>query len=249
MLRYLESGSGTPVVLIHGNFACKEWWREVLQDPPEGARLLAPDLPGFGESPAPEDFVPSIPTYAQALRDFLREKGIDDAILVGHSLGGAVAMEAAGPTTLGLVLLNSAPPSGLQTPEAYYPILESYRHNLEGLAQALAAMAPTRRPPWFLELVERAQRMHPAHFQGNARALAAWRLEQPYRGPVLVVYGALDPLVTRAMAEATAAFFPRGRLLVLEGVGHSANLENPGMLKGVLETFLKEVQGEVQGGG
>ncbi|WP_114312525.1 alpha/beta fold hydrolase [Thermus caldifontis] len=249
MLSYLEGGAGTPVVLVHGNFASKEWWRELLQEPPKGAWLLAPDLPGFGESPAPEDFIPSIPAYAAALRAFLQEKGLEDAILVGHSLGGAVAMEATSEKTRGLVLINSAPPSGLKTPEAYYPILESYRYNREALAQALAAMAPTRRPPWFSELVERAQRMHPTHFQGNARALAEWRLERVYPGPVLVVHGAMDSLVTRAMAEETAAFFPRGKLLGLENIGHSVNLENPGLLKGILEDFLKEVHGEVPGGG
>lgn len=241
MLSHLESGKGVPVVLVHGNFACKEWWRELLEDPLEGAWLLAPDLPGFGESPAPEGFSPSIPAYAEALRAFLREKGAEGAILVGHSLGGAVVMEAATEGTRGLLLVNPAPPSGLETPEAYYPILESYRENREALSQALAAMAPTRRPPWFPELVAKAQGMHPAHFQGNARALAAWRLGRPYPGPVLVVYGALDPLVTRGMAEATAAFFPRGRLRVLEGVGHSVNLENPGLFREILGEFLKEV--------
>jgi pimeloyl-ACP methyl ester carboxylesterase len=209
--------------------------------PPDGARLLAPDLPGFGETPAPEGFVPSIPAYAEALRGFLREMGVEEAVLVGHSLGGAVVMEAATEKTRGLVLLNSAPPSGLETPEAYYPILESYRYNREALAQALAAMAPTHRPPWFPELVDCAQRMHPAHYQGNARALAAWRASRAYPGPVLVLYGTLDPIVTRAMAEETKAFFPKGRLMVLEGVGHSLNLEDPARLKAILEDFLKEV--------
>ncbi|RTI00409.1 alpha/beta hydrolase [Thermus scotoductus] len=243
MLSYLEGGKGLPVVLVHGNFACKAWWRGLLEEPPPGARLLAPDLPGFGESPLPPGFVPSIPAYAEALRAFLKEHQAEEAILVGHSLGGAVAMEAATAQTRGLVLLNSAPPSGLQTPEAYYPILESFRHNREALAQALAGMAPTHRPPWFGELVEKAQGMHPGHFSGNARALAAWRLTRAYPGPVLVIYGALDPLVTRAMAEETAALFPKGRLLVLEGVGHSLNLEDPKRLSGILEAFLKEVGG------
>ena len=154
MLRYLEAGSGTPVVLVHGNFACKEWWRVLLEDPPKGARLLAPDLPGFGKSPAPEGFTPSIPAYAQALRDSLQAVGAEEAILVGHSLGGAVAMEAADKRTKGLVLLNSAPPSGLLTPEAYYPVLESYRQDRKALERALEAMAPTQRPPWFPELVD-----------------------------------------------------------------------------------------------
>jgi pimeloyl-ACP methyl ester carboxylesterase len=58
---------------------------------------------------------------------------------------------------------------------------------------------------------------------------------------VLVLYGTLDPIVTRAMAEETKAFFPEGRLMVLEGVGHSLNLEDPARLKAILEGFLKEV--------
>ncbi len=241
MLSYLESGQGTPVVLIHGNFACKEWWREVLDPPLPGVRFLAPDLPGFGETPAPQGFAPSIPLFAQALRAFQEALGLEEALLVGHSLGGAVAMEAATPKTKGLILLNSAPPSGLKTPEAYYPILESYRVNRPALEQALTAIAPTRRPPWFGELVDKAQAMHPASYQGNARALEAWRYQGGYEGPVLVLYGALDPLVTRAMAEETAQAFPRGRLRVLEGVGHALNLENPGLFREILLEFLKEV--------
>lgn len=241
MLSHLESGSGYPVVLVHGNFACKAWWREVLQTPPQEAWLLAPDLPGFGDSPAPPDFTPSIPAYAEALRGFLEALGVEHALLVGHSLGGAVVMEAATEKTPGLLLLNSAPPTGLKTPEAYYPVLESYRHNAEALAQALAAMAPTRRPPWFSELVACAQRMHPAHFQGNARALAAWRLSRPFPGPVLVVHGLLDPLLPREVAEATARAFPQGRLLLVEGVGHSLNLEDPIHFLRILREFLQEV--------
>ena len=77
----------------------------------------------------------------------------------------------------------------------------------------------------------------------NARALAHWRASRAYGGPVLVLYGTLDPLISREMAEATAAFFPKARLQVLEGVGHSLNLENPGLLKAILEGFLKEVAG------
>ncbi|MCH1927305.1 alpha/beta fold hydrolase, partial [Shewanella sp. C31] len=135
------------MALVHGNFACKERWLGLLEDPPKGARHLAPDLPGWGESPAPEGFLPSIPVYAEALRNFLRGVGAEEAILVGHSLGGAVAMEAAGDATLGLVLINPAPPTGLATPEGYYPVLESYRENREALGKALEAMAPTQRPP------------------------------------------------------------------------------------------------------
>lgn len=239
-MRFEEKGFGRPVVFVHGNFASKVWWREILR-PPEGYRFLAVDLPGFGETPFPGG-TPSIEGFAQSLLAFLEERGLEP-VLVGHSLGGAVAMEAAGRAphrVRGLVLLSSAPPTGFPTPEAYYPLLESYRQNREALKAALLGVIG-KPPPYFEELVDQAQAMHPAHFTGNARALAEWRLTHVYPGPVLVVHGEKDPLVPLAMAETTRSFFPQGRLLVLPGLGHSPQLEEPEVFLGALKAFLEEV--------
>ncbi len=249
MLKYREAGQGQAVLLVHGNFAGKDWWREVLSQAPAGYRFIAPDLPGFGESPAPEGFTPSIPFYAEALEGFAEALEARNPVLVGHSLGAAVVMEAAlrDPARYpALVLVAPAPPDGYPTPEAYYPVLASYRTDRAGLAQALRGIMPGRTPPYFEALVDLAQGMHPAGFEGNARALAAWSAAGrtgAYRGPVLVVWGTQDTLIPRAMAEATARAFPGGRLVVLEGVGHSPMLEAPERFVEVLEGFLQEVGG------
>ncbi len=71
-LSYLEAGSGhVAVLLVHGNFAGKLWWRELMKEPLLQTRLLAPDLPGFGESLGGWSFAPTIPSYARALTRFL----------------------------------------------------------------------------------------------------------------------------------------------------------------------------------
>jgi pimeloyl-ACP methyl ester carboxylesterase len=81
---------------------------------PEGAQLLAPDLPGFGSEAAPAGFDYSVDSYADWVAAYGREHRLDEYVLVGHSMGGkiALALAARQPTGLrGLVLLSPSPPS------------------------------------------------------------------------------------------------------------------------------------------
>ncbi len=81
---------------------------------PEGTQLLAPDLPGFGDEPAPAAFDYSVDSYADWVADCINEQQLTDYVLVGHSMGGKVALALAArqPTGLrGLVLLSPSPPS------------------------------------------------------------------------------------------------------------------------------------------
>jgi len=247
VLNHVEAGTGVPVVLIHGNFASSRWWGELLAEPMTGWRLIAVDLPGFSGSPAPADHRPSIYSFADAVIEVGDALELDAPVIVGHSLGGAVAMEVAvkrPDQARALVLIDSCPPGGLKTPEAYYPILESYRTSRPALAQALRAIMPTRQPPYFDALVDAAAAMHPAAFSGNARALENWNAAgrtRAYPGPVLVITGVLDPLISAEMAARTAAAFARGREVRLEGVGHSPQIEAPARFKAELARFLEEV--------
>jgi len=81
---------------------------------PTGTQLLAPDLPGFGQQAAPVGFDYSVDSYADWVAAFLIEHKLDEYVLVGHSMGGkiALALAARQPTGLrGLVLLAPSPPS------------------------------------------------------------------------------------------------------------------------------------------
>ena len=89
---YRTAGSGPPVVLIHGMVNSSHHWREVALRLADRYTVIAPDLIGHGESATPRgDY--SLGAHAAVIRDLLTAIGVDGATLVGHSLGGGVAMQ------------------------------------------------------------------------------------------------------------------------------------------------------------
>lgn len=239
---YLERGTGLPVIFVHGNTGSSRWFHRVLDVP--GCRTIALDMPNFGGSgPLPGE--PDIDGYADAVAGFLRALGIEMSVLVGHSLGGAVAISLAvrHPQLLcGLVLVDSAAPSGLQTPEDRYPLIQSMQNNRGILARALSAVVPTLNDTEFFEsLVDDASLMAGPAWIGNARALGRFDYRGrcgAFRAPVLVIWGKKDVIVTEAMARETAIAFPRARLIVLDEVGHSVVVEDPSRFMKLLSQFV-----------
>jgi branched-chain amino acid transport system permease protein len=242
-IHYLFWGEGIPVLLVHGNTGSCRWWTRVPGV--AGALFVAPDLPNFGksdrldeaEAPAASD----IDRYADYVIALAQALELDRPILVGHSLGGAVAISALcrrPELWRSAVLVDSAPPTGLVTPEAHYAAIEAFKTDRNLLRSALAAVCPTLDDPGFLDkLTDDAWRMNPASFAGNARALARFNRSAEcgaYKGRVTVVWGRKDVIVTEAMARQTAGAFPSGELQILENVGHSAMIEDPEGFRGIL---------------
>jgi pimeloyl-ACP methyl ester carboxylesterase len=92
---YMQSGdsSGTRVILVHGTPGSGEAWTDYLINPPAGAEILALDRPGFGRS-GPQGSVTSLVAQAAAVAALLPTDG-RRAVLLGHSLGGAVIAQVA----------------------------------------------------------------------------------------------------------------------------------------------------------
>jgi pimeloyl-ACP methyl ester carboxylesterase len=89
---YRIAGSGPPVVLIHGMLNSSSHWQPVALDLARDHTVIAPDLIGHGDSAAPRgDY--SLGAHAASIRDLLAAIGVDRASIVGHSLGGGVAMQ------------------------------------------------------------------------------------------------------------------------------------------------------------
>src|SRR5262249_6059620 len=88
-VHYLEAGSGPPLVLVHGlaSSAARDWGR-LLGPLARRYHVLAPDLPGFGDSDRPKDADYSIPMQVEAVRTFMKAAGIGRARVAGISMGG-----------------------------------------------------------------------------------------------------------------------------------------------------------------
>jgi len=233
------------VLLIHGNTGSGLWFDRVMDVP--GLNMIAPDMPNFGHSDPIEES--DIDLYAEYVSGFCDEVlPAKQLIVVGHSLGGAVAMSlavAAPERIAGMMLVDSCPPGGLVTPEEHYPAIEGYRTNPALLRAALAAVTPHLTDGAFLDrLVEDAIRMSPAAFVGNARALERFDCRSGSArlgSPVLVVWGSEDIVISGEMARRTAKSFPRGELRTLSDVGHSVIVEDPDRFIAVLNEFVGKV--------
>ena len=116
-VQYETAGKGRSVaVLLHGNFATSRWWKLVLDRAPKRFTIYAPTLRGFGETRSAAN-ARTIHELAHDVREFARGLGLDRFHLIGHSLGGAVALQYAlsWPETLrGLGLVAPAPGDGLE---------------------------------------------------------------------------------------------------------------------------------------
>jgi len=262
---YTEAGTGGPVLLlIHGMGGSSENWRAVIEPLARDHTVIVPNLPGHGQSgPAAGDY--SVGGLAAGLRDLLLILGHRRATLVGHSLGGGIAMQFAYqfPEILERLVLVS---SGGLGPEVS-PLLRAAA--LPGAGPFIATTAPlvralaTRlqraervgRPP-NTDLIEVAHgygllsdRQRRAAFLSTVRSVigiggqtvsAVDRLYLAEAVPVLIVWGARDRLVPVHHAEHAHREIRGSRLEVFEGAGHLPQLEEPSRFVDVLERFLEE---------
>ena len=141
-----------------------------------------------------------------------------------------------------LLLIDPAPADGLVTPEEYYPILESYKHNRGLLKQALSGMLASGDPDKMLnKLTDDALLMDQRAFTGNARALEKYNYLQELhkiKSPVLFIVGEKDALITEALLKPTTDNLDKAKIQVLSDTGHAINVEDPDRFVQILEDFF-----------
>lgn len=96
-IRFVEAGSGPPLVLIHDYLASRLAWDDVLPRLAAHFRVIVPDLPGFGESekPSPSRYHYGFDGFSESLVDLLAALGLGRVSVCGHAMGGAVALTMA----------------------------------------------------------------------------------------------------------------------------------------------------------
>lgn len=233
-IHYIKRGSGSiPILLIHGNFASARFFEPFLKKLPTDYTAYCPDLPNFGySSEMPGDV--EIDKYAQGIEEFVNAMSLKDFILIGHSLGGAVAMAYAmrNPEKVKrLILIDSAPVGGMKLAEESHKLLNMYRYNPQIIKSALMFNAPTYTNERFFDIITSdALRIAPKAFVGNAVALSSYDYTEKVKTltiPVDIVYGDKDVLISSEEMKETAEAFPNGRLIMIKDVGHSSIIESP----------------------
>jgi pimeloyl-ACP methyl ester carboxylesterase len=96
-IRFVEAGSGPPLVLVHDYLASRVAWDDVLPRLADRFRVIVPDLPGFGESekPPPSRYRYDFVAFSESLIDLLAALGLGRVSLCGHAMGGSVALTMA----------------------------------------------------------------------------------------------------------------------------------------------------------
>jgi 3-oxoadipate enol-lactonase len=252
ILPHDEVGSGPAVVLLHAGVADRTMWGEHLEPIAEaGHRAVAMDLSGFGEAVvAAGEQAPWIDVLATMDR-----LEIHQAVLVGNSFGGAVALRAAvvAPNRITALVLVSAPAPGVEPSSELEQAWAAEQAALErgDTDAAVATVLETwTLPDTSAELRGRIAAMQRRAYDRQADAEevaeAADPIEQDADAlrrleiPALVAVGDRDKREFREGAELLSQTLPSARLEIIAGAGHLAPLEAPELFRELLLGFLRE---------
>ncbi|HCO97701.1 MAG: Inner-membrane translocator [Thermotoga sp. 50_1627] len=242
-LHYVEAGEGIPLICIHGNFGSFRWFKPILGRI-SNFKTIALDLPNFGFS---DRTIPTLDNYVKAVEEFIEKLELNGAIVLAHSLGGAIGMKLAlkRPDLLrGLILVDPCPIDGLPTPTENLPYLELYKRNRSVLRRSLYGLLSNVKNRKFVEqLVDDALKMNPEAVYAHADELGKFDLTgqtENYRVKTLLVWGDMDPLLTREQMENTCKAL-KAQLVVFSNVGHTPFVEVTDDFLKRIEPFLKEV--------
>jgi pimeloyl-ACP methyl ester carboxylesterase/putative sterol carrier protein len=266
---YLEAGprDAPPVVMLHGLGATNASLLPCLADLARDHRVIAPDLPGFGNSAAPRvAYTPA--WFAAWLEDLMRQVDARPAVVLGNSLGGRIAIEAglAHPRSVrGLVLLTPSPAFRrlrqvvpmvkLLRPElARLPLPVNHRLVVEVVRQFFGE--PDRLPrPWYDAAADECVRVlrssaHREALLSCARQIVLeeahgrhgfWDRLPTLQPPALFVWGDRDRLVPAAFARHVVEALPETRSVVMEDCGHVPQFEHPAATMALVRSFLADL--------
>lgn len=231
-LAYDRRGKGTPMVLLHGFPLDHHLWDGVVPLLEDQFDLIVPDLRGFGGSSTVDSFY-SMEDYASDVAALLDHLGIPKAAIVGHSMGGYVALAFARlfpdrVSGLGLVssqVLDDAP----ERKEGRYKSAAEVAD--KGISSVVETMAPKFTSDTRLQEYARTsmEKQQPAAYIGALKAMAERVDSTPLLStisyPVVLIHGDADSLIPVDRAREVKASFPQSHFVEIRGAGHIPMME------------------------
>ncbi len=252
-LNFRRQGQGRPVIVIHGLFGSLDNLNGLSKPLSEHFDVIAVDVRNHGLSPRSEHM-----SYHDMARDILQlieQLQLDKPVLLGHSMGGKMAMMTAGlaPASIhGLVVADIAPvgytqarhdgvfqglkavaEAGCRDRKTADEVLSRYV-NIAGVRQfLLKSFVPNSTDPWRFNL--------PVLFDHYQDIMNWPGVSQPYEGPVLFIKGGDSDYLLPEHQPAVARQFPNARAKVIPGTGHWLHAEKPQLFNRLVQDFLAEV--------
>lgn len=254
-MAYLDEGSGSPVLLIHGTPSSSHEWRHVVRALAPRHRVLAPDHLGFGASDRPSDWrTYSLPWHTANLRAWVEALDLPRFHLVVHDFGGPIALPLvldAPERLLSLTIVQSWL-WDLGAPNIDNPVMRWLYLSANFSARMLVKMSWGKRRKLTAALHREFKQQFPdrasrAGTWGFARSVTRERQLMDEQGarlgalknvPVLLVWGKADRIVRPNHLERWKTLFPKAEVLELDDVGHFPQLEAPEDLVAALDRQL-----------
>lgn len=247
-LSYEEHGQGIPVIFLHGFPFDHTIWQPLAPLMQGDARLILPDLRGFGGSPVTEG-VYSMRLLADDVLALMDKLSIDRAILVGHSMGGYVALAFAQAypnrlAGLGLVATQAA----ADTPErrqSRYKTADSVKHKGARVVASTMVSTLTPRTELVQPITDLILKTHPAGIVGALKGMAERHdltgVLSTIQVPAVVIAGEDDQLMGIDRSETLAQMLPKGWLVKVPGTGHMLMMEEPQQVADALRQVIQMV--------
>lgn len=251
-LNYKVFGEGEPVVILHGMFGTLDNWQTIAKKLAEHFMVFIVDLRNHGRSPHSEDF--SYTIMAEDVSEFMEEHWIYNAHIVGHSMGGKVAMQLATeyPEKVNkLVVVDIAPKAYKGNHQVIFDALlaldldqlnsrkeanafleqriESYGVR-QFILKNLTINKETQAYEWKMNL--------PVIHRAYQHILGTSELTAPYTNPTLFIKGATSDYIQIDEFSSYKTFFPQAELKVIPSAGHWVHAEQPQLFLTTLRDFL-----------
>jgi 3-oxoadipate enol-lactonase len=251
-LAYIEEGQGETIVLLHGFCGSKDYWKELIPLLSKNFKVLAIDLRGHGDSEAGEASF-EIEDLAKDVNDFLEQKSINSIHLIGHSMGGYVALAFAElfPSKLASYSLfhSTAYPDSDEAKHGRNKAIETIEK--EGMVSFIDGLIPKLFSDEFLErhpnVVENIKKIgYETSPAGAIYALKAMR-NRPDRHsvlknshtPVLLIAGRNDKVISVERTLSVTA--SHVTTTILEHSGHMGMLEEPNQAAEIIHRFIHDL--------